>query len=368
MRKAAFVHSPGYWQAGHGPNHPMKPERLQRTYALLSAYDAFAAENSRLVPARMATEEELGLFHTREYVDAVRRLSAGDARVPAWRYGFGAGDNPVFPGMYETEGLKTGGSLVAAELVVSGQVDVAFNYAGGMHHAGPARASGFCVFNDPAVVISWLAQRGLRVVYIDIDAHHGDGVQDAFYDSDQVMTISLHESGRYLFPGSGFVRERGEGKGEGFCVNVPLPPYTFDEPYVWAFREVVVPLMRRFAPDVVVSQLGADVHRSDPLTHLMLSSAGYVAVVEMIAALAPRWIALGGGGYAIAAVPRLWTLAYGVMSEQVFPDELPAAYAATYESGTLRDQIPPSLDEQEERVVRRQVESVVLELKEIFQL
>ena len=127
MRKAAFIHSPQYWQAGHGPHHPMKPERLQRTYALLSAYDAFAAENSRLVPAQMATEEELRLFHTREYVDAVRRLSAGDAGVPAWRYGFGAGDNPVFAGMYETEGFKTGGSLVAAELVVSGQVDVAFN-------------------------------------------------------------------------------------------------------------------------------------------------------------------------------------------------------------------------------------------------
>lgn len=369
--------------AGHGPSHPLKPERLKRTWDLLHAYRAFELEGSQIVTPRLASDEELALFHTPEYIDAVKRLSRGDASVHAWRYHFGPGDNPVFPHMYETEALKTGAGLVAAELVLSGQADVAFSFGGGMHHAGPGFAHGFCVFNDPAVTIAWLVQRRQRIVYIDIDAHHGDGVQDAFYDTDQVMTISLHESGRFLFPGRGFVSETGKGKGEGYAVNIPFPPYTTDEPYVWAFREVVPPLVRRFAPDIIVSQLGADTHFRDPLTHLMLSTAGFVAVVTEIASLgcgasagcgvsaSPRWIAMGGGGYDVTVVPRLWTLAYGIMSGQEFPDPLPAAYVQAYEGGTLRDHpqdvaeitAPPSFGPQ---VIWRHVERTVGELKRIF--
>jgi len=368
MRKAALVGSEALWQSGHGTSHPLKPIRLKLTWDLLAAYHAFDAGNSEIVAPRMATDEELMSFHTPEYVNAVKRLSRGDASVKPWRYHFGPGDNPIFPQMYETEALKTGAGLVAAELVASGQTDVAFNYSGGMHHAAPDRASGFCVFNDPAIAIHWLLRRGFRVAYIDIDAHHGDGVQNAFYDTDQVMTISLHESGRYLFPGTGFVSEQGRGKGEGYAANVPLPPYTTDEPYVWAFREIVVPLVQRFAPDVVVSQLGVDTHYDDPLTHLLLSTEGIVAVVAEIKEMAPRWVALGGGGYAVTVVPRAWTLAYSVMSDQDFPDELPAAYVETYEDGTLRDHEEPVLRENERWWVDRQVAHVVAELKKAFRL
>lgn len=364
--RAACVFSQAMCQAGHGAAHPLKPERLQRTCDLLMAYRAFDAEGSQLVPARPATVEELTLFHTEEYVSAVERLSRGDRGVSAARYNFGPGDNPVWPGMFETTALKVGGSLVAADLLLTGQADVAFSFAGGLHHAGPNFASGFCVFNDPAVVIHHLLRHGLRVAYVDIDAHHADGVQNAFYDTDQVLTISLHESGRYLFPGTGFVEEIGRGKGRGFSINVPLFPYTDDDTYLWAFEQVVPPQIARFQPDIVVSQLGTDTHWRDPLTHLSLTTAGYVAVVERIRDLAPRWLALGGGGYDVTVVPHTWTLAYGVMSGQDFPDELPSAYAQQYEAGWLRDRHAPHIDPGTRAQARRYAEERVARLKDIL--
>ncbi len=363
MTKTAFICAEGLWQSGHGPSHPLKPERLERTYRLLTAYHLFDDDRSRLIPARMPTDEELGLFHTEEYVAAVRALSRGEAGFNPARYNFGPGDNPIFESMYETEGLKVGAALVAAELVASGQVDIAFSFGGGLHHAAPARASGFCVFNDAAVAIHSLLARGLRVAYIDIDAHHGDGVQAAFYDSDRVLTISLHETGLYLFPGTGFVNEVGTGAGRGYAVNLPLPPYTSDQTYLWAFREVVPPLVEAFEPDVVVSQLGIDTHYLDPLTHLMLTTEGYTAVVEMIEGLAPRWLALGGGGYNVEVVPRAWTLAYGVMLGLDLPDELPPAYAERYGPGTLRDHEQPPISPEVAAQVQRQTEHAVEDLQ-----
>lgn len=364
MVRAAFICSADLWQVGHGPTHPLKPERLRRTYELLAAYDAFRAEGSRLVPPRPATEAELTLFHTPEYVAAVGSLSRGEGKVNPARYRFGPGDNPVFAGMYEVEALKVGAGLVAADLVVRGEADVAFSFSGGLHHAGPAYACGFCVFNDAAVVIHHLLRQGLRVAYIDIDAHHADGVQDAFYTTDRVLTISLHESGRYLFPGTGFTNETGEGEGQGFTVNLPLAPYTDDEVYLWAFEQVVPPLVERFQPHIVVSQLGVDTYYRDPLTHLCLTTAGYVAVVERIKGLAPRWVALGGGGYDVTVVPRAWALAYGVMSEQDFPDELPPGYVERYGPGHLRDSQGPDIPPGVRGEARRYAEAQVHRLRE----
>ena len=343
MTKAAFICSPGLWQSGHGETHPLKPERLCRTYELLVAYGAFDGRESMLVSPRLATPAELGLFHTEEYTEAVRSLSQGETEFNPRRYNFGPGDNPVWMGMYETEALKVGSTLVAAELVTSNQVDVAFSFSGGMHHAGPAKASGFCVFNDAAIIIHWLLQKGMRVAYIDIDAHHGDGVQNAFYETDQVLTISLHETGLYLFPGSGSVEEIGKGAGRGYAVNLPFAPYTDDQTYVWAFEEIVPPLVRRFQPNIVVSQLGVDTHYRDPLTHLCLTTAGYTTTVTAIKELAPRWLALGGGGYDVDVVARSWTLAYEVMSGQEFPDALPPAYAEKYGGGSLHDPEKPHI-------------------------
>jgi len=368
MTKSAFICSPDLWQRGHGAAHPLKPERLQRTYELLAAYGAFHGPGSTLVRPRQATPKELGLFHTEEYIEVVRSLSRGEKRFDASRYNFGPGDNPVFPEMYETEALKVGSSLMAAELVTSGQKDVAFSFGGGMHHAGPANASGFCVFNDAAVAIHWLLQRGLRVAYVDIDAHHGDGVQDAFYETDRVLTISLHETGLYLFPGTGFVEEMGRGAGRGYAVNLPLAPYTDDEVYLWAFEEIVPPLVRRFQPDVVVSQLGVDTHYRDPLAHLCLTTSGYVSAVTAIKRLAPRWLALGGGGYDVDVVAQVWTLAYSVMSGQEFPDHLPAAYAEKYGEGSLRDREKPHISSELREQARRYAEAGVAALKQALEI
>jgi len=368
MSRVAVLCSENLWRSGHGATHPMKPERLKRTFDLLTAYDAFDDKDSLLVEPRPATKEELCLFHTPEYVEIVRRLTDGDEVHDYWRYGFGPGDNPVFPLMYETEALKAGASIVGAEMLITGEVDVAFNFSGGLHHAGPARASGFCVFNDPVIAIHRMLQEGWRVVYIDIDAHHGDGVQWAFYDTDQVLTISLHESGRYLFPGTGFVEEQGKGPGRGYSVNVPLPPFTTDEIYVRTFREVVPPLVKRFAPDVVVSQLGVDTHYRDPLTHLALTTRGFTTVVWEIKRLASRWLALGGGGYDLDVVPRAWTLAHGIMVEYEYADPLPPAYVARYGGKTLRDHAQPEIDAHQRAKVEASIERTLSQLRKAFDL
>lgn len=344
MRQVVFLSSPELWRRGHGPEHPLKPERLQRTHELLDAYGTFRLPNVQVVAPRLATVEELTLFHTPEYVDVVRALSGGRQDLPAYLYGFGPGDNPVFRGMFESEGRKVGSAVQAAELLTQGECDVAFSYSGGLHHGGPQRASGFCVFNDAAVAIHWLLTQSLRVAYVDIDVHHGDGVQAAFYDSDRVLTISLHQDGRTLFPGTGFVAESGAGPGQGYSVNLPLPPYVDDDLYLWAFRQVVPPLVTRFGPDVVVTQLGVDTHYRDPLANLALTTAGHQALFQEMAGLARRWLALGGGGYDISVVPRSWALALGVMAGRSWPQALPDSYRARYGGSGLRDVEGPTLD------------------------
>lgn len=344
---------------GHGPNHPLKPERLRRTHELLAAYGALDAENVQLVAPLPATEAELTLFHTPRYVDVVRSLSAGDETLPARRYGFGPGDNPIFPGMFDSERVKVGSAVQAADLLLSGACDVAFSYSGGLHHGGPDFASGFCVFNDAAVAIQHLVNQGARVAYVDIDVHHGDGVQNAFYDSDQVLTISLHQDGHTLFPGTGFIDEIGTGTGAGYNVNVTLPPYTDDETYLWAFRQVVPPLLTRFSADIVVTQLGVDTHAHDPLANLLLSTAGHVALFEALDRLAPRWLALGGGGYDIDVVPRSWSLAFGVMAGLDLPDNLPAGYVSQYGGLFLRDREQYRMEASLYGQIRRSVEGIV---------
>ena len=228
-------------------------------------------------------------------------------------------------------------------MVASGEVGAAFNISGGLHHAAADHASGFCVFNDPALAVHYFLNRGMRVAYVDIDAHHGDGVQEAFYADDRVLTISVHESGQYLFPGTGSVGELGEGVGRGYSVNLPLYPYTGDDLYVESFKQVVPPLVRAFAPDVLVTQLGIDSYHSDPLTHLQLTTEGYIETVKELARLGLPWLALGGGGYDVTAVARSWTLAYGVMLGIDWPDRLPSAFSREHGAGRLRDELSPEV-------------------------
>ena len=329
MPRAAFIYESALSQHVLRQDHPMRPARLRQTYQLLQAYGAFDAGNSRLLAPRPATLEELGLLHTSEYINAVRGLSSGLSVPGAERFGFSAGgDNPVYDGMYEAALLSTGATIMAAELVASHQVDVAFNISGGLHHAAPGQASGFCIFNDPALAIKYLLSLGLRVAYVDIDAHHGDGVQNAFIDNNQVLTISIHESGRYLFPGAGFVDEMGTAPAVGYSVNLPLYPYTEDEVYLQAFQEVVPPLLAAFAPDILVTQLGIDSYHTDPLTHLQVTSRGFVEAVRFFSKLGLPWLALGGGGYDLGAVARCWSLAYGGMWAARWPRTTPTSASA----------------------------------------
>ncbi|MBN1937486.1 MAG: acetoin utilization protein AcuC [Anaerolineae bacterium] len=366
IRKAAFICSPDLWSTGHGGSHPLRPVRLKMTYELLQAYAAFSSANSSVVAPRPATDDELALWHTPGYVDAVKRLAAGDKTVNPWAYRLGSGDNPIFPQMYETEALKAGSSLLGAEMLVRGEVDVAFSFSGGLHHAMANHASGFCVFNDAAVALRWLMAQGKRVVYVDIDAHHGDGVQAAFYDTDRVLTISLHESGEFLFPGSGFVDELGKGQGRGYSVNMPLFPYTEDDLYLEAFERIVLPLIDRFKPDILATQLGADSHFQDPLAHLQLTTLGYARMIQAFRDLNLPWLALGGGGYNVGTVARIWANAYGTMSDQPLPDEIPASWAGQYGLSHLHDRDTPQIDRHKRALAREYAETQMTELERML--
>ncbi len=289
----------------------------------LARLGAFARPDATLLEPRDATREELLRVHSEAYVGAIERASAYPNESGHSRWGLAAGgDTPPFAGMHESSLLTTGATLVAMEEVLAGRSRVAFNPSGGLHHAARDRASGFCIYNDPAIVCGLLADRGMRVAYVDIDAHHGDGVQAAFYDTDRVLTISLHESGRTLFPGTGYASERGEGAGAGYSINVALPAYTDDAAYVRAFDAVVPDLLARYRPDVLVTQQGIDPHFDDPLTHLLLSTRARAHVVGRFATFAEPWIAMGGGGYSLDAVRRTWAMEYLIMLGAEVPPEL----------------------------------------------
>ncbi len=365
MPRAAFVYDDLMSRHELRGDHPMRPVRLRYTYDLLRGYGSFEHENAVLVSPRSADEDELKWLHTPQYIEAVRCLSAGEGVQEAHRFNFSLqGDNPYYSGMYEAAALSSGATLLAAELVADKAVDAAFNISGGLHHASAGHASGFCVFNDPALAVHYFLRRGLRVAYVDVDAHHGDGVQEAFFGDDRVLTISVHESGRYLFPGTGFVEEQGEGRGRGYSVNLPLFPYTGDEVYLDAFRQIVPPLIRSFSPDVIVTQLGIDSYHSDPLTHLQLTTMGFVEVIREFAALGLPWLALGGGGYDLMAVARAWTLAYGVMLGEEWPDALPRDFALEHGVGHLRDSGSPEIPANLRLDIRRHAGETVAALRE----
>jgi acetoin utilization protein AcuC len=365
--RTAFIYTDRYADYDYGPDHPLKVLRLKLTYELIRAYDLLSLPSMRMVETREATEEDLSLFHSRDYLDVLKRASHGSPVADAFMYGLGPGDNPIFEGLWEWSLLATGASIQGAKMVAEKEADIAFNIAGGLHHAFEDRASGFCYVNDPVIIMLWLLDRGKRVAYIDIDAHHGDGVQRAFYQTNGVMTISLHESGSFLFPGSGFEYEMGEGDGVGFSINIPLHPFTGDETYLWTFEEVVLPLIRGFKPEVMVTQLGVDTFYTDPLAHLCLTTNGYTRVIEKLKDLSIPWVALGGGGYEVANVARAWTLAWAIMNEVDLNDELPPSFEGIgrqlgFRRNTLRDS-PLSIPEGKRQEARMEAEKVVNYIK-----
>jgi acetoin utilization protein AcuC len=336
----------------HGPQHPLRPERVLLTWDLIEALGIASGRLVRTLGCRPATDGDLLLVHTPEYLDATRRAGEGETRDLA-RFGYGPGDNPVFPRMHEAAALVVGATLSAAAAIVDGEVGHAFNAAGGLHHAMPSRASGFCVYDDPAVAIAWLLDRGVeRIAYVDLDVHHGDGPQAIFYDDPRVLTISIHESGEYLFPGTGSVGERGAAEAEGTKVNVPLDPMTGDEGWLAAVTAIVPPLVRAWRPDVLVTQLGCDTHHTDPLAHLMLTTRAYREAAQILHELAHdaaggRWLATGGGGYQWArVVPRAWTIYFAEMAQADLPDDVPESWIERVEF-TLRAPVPATFSEPE---------------------
>jgi acetoin utilization protein AcuC len=330
-----------------GPDHPLKPVRVELTVELIRACGLTHTDGVLTLPRAPYTEDDLLRLHTEDYVETVRRLSRNPKPEGATHYGLGLADNPVFRGMHEASMEVCGASVAAAEAVWSGRVAHAFNPAGGLHHAMPNRAAGFCIYDDPAAAIEWLLRNGAgRVAYVDIDTHHGDGVQEFFYADPRVLTISLHESGRYLFPGTGFPDEIGTGDARGTSLNVPLPPSTPGEQYLEAFDAVVPPALDAFAADVLVTQLGCDTHVTDPLAHLALTTDDYVKLAKRLHQLAHdhthgRWVATGGGGYQIATVvPRAWTLYFAELTGQEVPHEVPWQWLALAEE-RVRGERPP---------------------------
>lgn len=366
--KTAFLYSREFEKFDYGPSHPLKTFRLKLAYDLIKAYGLLSLPDTRYVEAVMADEDDLAMFHDREYLEVLKAANAGISVAGAGYYGLGAGDNPVFKGLFDWSRLVTGASLQAAEMVDRGEVEIAFSMSGGLHHAMPSRAAGFCYINDPVIAIMSLLKKGRRVAYIDIDAHHGDGVQEAFFATDRVLTISIHETGRMLFPGTGFKEDLGEGEGRGYSVNVPVPPSSDDEIFLYAFNEIVPPLIEKFSPDIVVSQLGVDSFSNDPLAHLNYTNNGFCEAVRKIKEISPKWVALGGGGYDVTAVGKAWTLAWAIMNGVQIPDELPGDFVALYpmegfRSGKVRDDVYRETGREKEMMLG-EVEREVKFLKE----
>ena len=297
-----------------GATHPLRPVRLELTMALARQLDVLDRPGVTVVAPTSAEDDLLELIHDPLYLTAVRRAPDDMMGRMSLRYGMGTADNPIFPRMHEASALVTGATVQAAQAVWEGTAQHAVNIAGGLHHAMRDRASGFCVYNDPAVAIAWLLQAGAtKVAYVDVDVHHGDGVESAFWNDSRVLTISVHESGRTLWPGSGWPDQIGGEEARGSVVNVALPMGTGDAGWLRAFHAVVPPVLRAFEPQVLVTQQGADTHALDPLANLLLSvdgqRASYAALHDLAHELCGgRWIAVGGGGYEpVQVVPRAWT-------------------------------------------------------------
>lgn len=325
MKHATYVYDDEIMKYRFNDSHPFNQMRVKMTTDLLESSGFLSAED--IVKPRRATDEELELVHSSDFIDAVRRaglktLSDADAQ----KFGLGTQDTPIFEDMHEKAKLIVGATLTAVEQVMEGRSKKSLSLAGGLHHGFRGRASGFCIYNDTAVAIEFIRRHyGKRVLYIDTDAHHGDGTQFVFYSEEDVMTYSIHETGRYLFPGTGNTTELGDDAGYGYSINLPLDAYTEDTSFKHVFTESITRAIERFKPDVILSQNGVDSHYRDPMTHLSLTSDSYEFIPRFVDALAQKytdgkWIAVGGGGYNLwEVVPRMWAQIWLAMNDVTAP-------------------------------------------------
>ncbi len=342
-RMIPVVYHPAYLAYDFGPQHPFSPLRLK---ALAELLDALGTAPQTVQPAP-ATREDILSAHAEELVRQVEAASSGEPLPDAHAFGLATPDVPVFAGMDEATRSLTGGTLHAADLVAAGPAGRVLQFGPGLHHAQRALASGFCVYNDLAIAIHHLVARGLRVAYIDVDVHHGDGVQWLHYDAHDVMTISLHESGAYLFPGTGNVFELGEGAGKGLKLNVPLEPGTADESYLDAFERVVPHALSWFRPDVLLIMCGADAHFLDPLADLRLSTYAFERLFRRLIEVSDefahgRAVFTFGGGYSFDATVRVWAILYHLLQDLPLPERLPDEWLKRWEERT-KQRLTPTL-------------------------
>jgi len=372
MTNAAFIHSNELEQYHYPAECPFKTERAASLFRTLNSMGLLSGPDHRVVAPDPAERTVLERFHTAEYLDVLQRASQGHCDIDGLHAGLGTPDTPVFLGLYEYAALAVGASLRAAELILSKEADVAFNPSGGYHHAHPSLASGFCYLNDVVLACMFLADAGKRVLLFDVDAHHCDAVQDAFYRRSDVLTLSFHESGEGFFPGTGAVEEVGLGAGRGFSVNVPLPAGAGDDAFDHAFRAVAVPVIRAYAPDVIVLQLGMDCLAGDPLTQLRLTNNAYADVVQRVLDFGRPVLAVGGGGYHVEKTVRGWALAWSVLIGEAddTADLSVGTGGVLLEStdwkGGLRDRILVPDDQQHRTIIPAVDKSIELIAAEVF--
>jgi acetoin utilization protein AcuC len=363
-RTLAFIYSPELAALNYPPDCPFDTSRGVKTRQRLRSFGLLANHRQREVPSAPASRAQLEAFHSPRYLDELQRASAGQLSLQSLDIGLGTPETPVFRDLWDYAVHAAGASLAAADLILAGTADIVFTPWGGFHHAFPEKAAGFCYLNDVVLACLRLADRGQRVLFLDVDAHHGDGVQAAFYNRRDVMNISLHESGKTLFPWGGFEDEIGTGDGRGYNVNIPLPAEIYDEAYWFAFQRAAVPLIAAFRPDIIVVELGLDALAGDPLTHLRLTNNVFVDVLRRVMAFDVPLLITGGGGYHIDNTVRGWTLAWQTLSGE---DEFDASIGmggvmlgSAEWAGGLRDLQLPVRPEQRalEPLVRETVNTI----------
>ncbi|MCX7990548.1 MAG: acetoin utilization protein AcuC [Proteobacteria bacterium] len=363
--RVIYCYSDEFLKYDYGDDHPLKVYRLKLTYELSKSYDLF--KNITVIEPEYCSEEDILKVHSSHYLYVLKQCNNGLCPPEAFFYNLDTSDNPVFEGVYDWSTLVCGSSLKGAKSLLSGVCDTFFSISGGLHHAMPEKASGFCYLNDIAVAIKYLIDNGKKVLYIDTDAHHGDGVEKIFYETSKVMTISFHESGRFLFPGTGFETDIGAGDGLGYAVNFPLYPYTDDKNFLRGFFEIVPTLIEAFKPDIIVTQLGVDCFYNDPLATLNLTTISFEKIIKFYKELGIPWLALGGGGYNPANVARAWTLALAIMADKEISDPIPDSFtdiALPYKVkiNKLRD-TESIKDEEYSNLIDRETSRVIEKLK-----
>jgi len=351
--KLAVVYSDRYLDYNLGKTHPLQQIRVKLAVEEMEKRNFFN-KGASIVEPREASIEELKLFHDEDYINYVKKASKRGEGFLDY------GDTPAFKGCYEASSLIVGGTLKAVELVLNNEAEHSMNLAGGLHHAHPESASGFCIFNDPAIAISYLLNRkGVkRVMYLDVDAHHGDGVMYGFYRDPRILHVDFHEDGRYLFPGTGFIEENGAGDAIGLKVNIPFKPYTGDDVFIAAFDRIVPKCVELFKPEYIIVQFGVDGHRGDPLTHLSYTAKAYHYAMTLIHELSHRicdgkLTVLGGGGYDVKRTATIWSMAAAILLDLPREEYLDILNVESSKSSkVILDEIEGMLNKLEEYTVK----------------